>query len=194
MKENDFDEIITIEESLIEIGYIAGSANVLFIKTGQGGSIYGYENKYLKLAQKINADFGYTVFVSSTVTDIKAIYDMEMQLVSGLFAEKPYEIYYVGVSKGGLIGCWYGADNPKVKRILTVNAPLMINFHNRTLPAMIKLTPPKIKMVYGSLDPSYRYVGFAEKYATIQIVEGADHQFRGCTSILENLVVDFLSD
>ena len=46
--EKDFAQIITVED--ITIGYIPGSSKVLFIKTGQGGSIYGYENKYLDLA------------------------------------------------------------------------------------------------------------------------------------------------
>ena len=40
----------TIEDNSIKMGYIPGSQEVLFIKCGQGGTIYGYENKYLDLA------------------------------------------------------------------------------------------------------------------------------------------------
>ena len=51
----DFTKIITVEETTI--GYIPGSAKALFIKTGQGGSIYGYENKYLDLAFEVNEKY-----------------------------------------------------------------------------------------------------------------------------------------
>ena len=56
----------TFIENGINIGYIDGSNKVLFIKTGQGGSIYGYENKYLDLAIWAKEQYGCSVFVSST--------------------------------------------------------------------------------------------------------------------------------
>ena len=54
MAKNNFDKII--DETA---GYIHGSNKVLFIKTGQGGSIYGYENKYLDLAIEVNEKIGW---------------------------------------------------------------------------------------------------------------------------------------
>ena len=47
METKGFTQIFTSED--MSVGYIPGSSKVLFIKTGQGGSIYGYENKYLDI-------------------------------------------------------------------------------------------------------------------------------------------------
>ena len=189
---SDFEVIIGKQDASLHIGAVIGTDKVLFIKTGQGGSIYGYENKYLELAQKINSRFGCTVIVSSTTADTKHAYDNDMRAITQVLGDIPCEVFYMGISKGGLIGCWYGVDNPKIKRILTINAPLMINFHNRTLPAIKELAFDKLTMVYGSLDPSYRFVGFADRYTNVRIIEGADHQLRGFTSMYESLAIEFL--
>ena len=173
VKINDYVDIISNDQ--VNIGYIPGSSTVLFIKTGQGGSIYGYENKYLDLGIEVNAKYGFSVFVSATSSDSKEAYERDMQLLEQCLSTTEYEICYLGVSKGGLIGIWHGADNPKVKRMVSVNAPLMINFHSKTLPGIKKLGKEKLTMVYGSLDPSYKYVPFVEKHTNIQIIEGANH-------------------
>lgn len=189
----DFDVIIGNQDAPLHIGAIVGTKKVLFIKTGQGGSIYGYENKYLELAQRINSKFVTTVIVSSSTSDTKDAYDKDMQAVARILGDSSCEIFYMGISKGGLIGCWYGVDNPKIKRILTINAPLMINFHNRTLPAIKKLSFDKLTMVYGSLDPSYRFVGFADRYTNVKIIEGADHQLKGFSPMYEALAIELLT-
>ena len=54
MSTMDFDQIISDTKEQIKIGHIRGTKKVLFIKTGQGGTIYGYEGKYLDLAKVIN--------------------------------------------------------------------------------------------------------------------------------------------
>ena len=117
-----------------------------------------------------------------------------MQIVADCFRDTPYDIYYMGISKGGLIGCWYGVENPRVKRLVLVNAPLMINFHNRTLPCIKKFSRNQLTMIYGSLDPSYRYIDFVTPYTTVKIVDGADHQFRNHTEMLKIIAVNLLED
>ena len=196
MNSTDFRQVIDIpdEKDAIKIGCIKGSGRVLFIKTGQGGSIYGYENKYMNLARTVNESYGCTVFVSATASDTKQIYDKEMKIVADCLRDMPYEIYYMGISKGGLIGCWYGAENPRIKRVVAVNAPLMINFHNRTLPSVKKYSRDRLTMIYGSLDPSYRYIDFVRPYATVKIVDGADHQFRQHTEMLDAIATDLLNE
>ena len=174
---DDYIDIISNDQ--INIGYIPGSSKVLFIKTGQGGTIYGYENKYLDLAIEVNDKYGWSVFVSATSSDSREAYERDMQLLEQCLSTTEYEVCYLGVSKGGLTGIWHGADNPKVKRIISLNAPLMINFHSKTLPGIKKLGKEKLTMVYGSLDPSYKYVPFVEKYVNVQIIEGANHNLNG---------------
>ena len=176
MKTNDFFKIISCNQ--VSIGYIPGSTKVLFIKTGQGGSIYGYENKYLDLAQEVNKKYGFSVFVSATIVDTKESFAKDIQVVEETLGTSAVEIYYLGVSKGGLIGIWHGKDEPKIKKMVSINAPLMINFHGKTLPGIKKFGSSKLTMIYGSLDPSYKYVPFVEKHANVQILEGESHNLR----------------
>jgi hypothetical protein len=176
------------------IGYLAGSERVFFLKTGQGGDICGYENKYLQLAHAMRQRFGCSVFVSTTVRDDRAAFDRDMQTVADVFGGASYEMDYLGVSKGGLIGCWYGIDEPNVRRIVTVNAPLMLNFHNRTLPVVKRCPRERLTMVYGSRDPSCPYLPFLQPHAQTRVIAGADHHLRGGSVTLAELAVELFSE
>ena len=187
---NDYCKLIA--EGVNSIGYISGSNKVLFIKTGQGGSIYGYENKYLDLATQVNEKYGYSVFVSATIIDTKDSFQKDIQIVEECLETIDFEIYYLGVSKGGLIGIWHGCDEPRIIKMLSINAPLMINFHGKTLPGIKKLGRGKLTMLYGSLDPSYKYVPFVDKHANVQIIEGADHNLIGSNITLLEIIEKIL--
>ena len=64
----------------------------------------------------------------------------------------------------------------------------MINFHGKTLPGIKKLGREKLTMIYGSLDPSYKYLSLIEKHASIQIIQGADHNLVGASVTLYDIV------
>ena len=189
---NDFTQVYTGEG--MTVGYIPGFSKVLFIKTGQGGTIYGYENKYLDLAIKVNKQYGWAVFVSATIIDTRESFQRDIQTIEKCLGTSEFEISYLGVSKGGLVGMWYGCDEPRIKKMVSINAPLMINFHGKTLPGIKKLGKEKLTMIYGSLDPSYKYVPFVEKHANVQIIEGADHNLRGVSIGLMDIASKFLLD
>jgi hypothetical protein len=188
--EKDFANIITAED--MNVGYMPGSNKVLFIKTGQGGSIYGYENKYLDLAFEVNEKYDFSVFVSATTIDTKESFLRDIKTVEDTLGTTDFEIYYMGVSKGGLIGIWHGCDESRIVKMVSINAPLMINYHGKTLPGIKKLGMDKLTMVYGSLDPSYKYVPFVDKHANVQIIEGADHNLIGASCSLSNIVEEKL--
>ena len=46
-------------------------------------------------------------------------------------------------------------------------------------------------MVYGSLDPSYKYVPFVEKHANVRILEGEDHNLKKLDPILSGLILQW---
>ena len=186
----DYTKIYDIDGA--RIGLIPGSRDILFVKTGQGGLIYGYEDRYLSLALEVSERFGYSVIVSETASDTVDTYNREMALIDEIFADAEYRLYYVGFSKGGLIGCWYGADNPRVERILSINAPLMVNFYNKTLPAIKRLGRARISLIYGSLDPSYKFVPFVDKYARVHIIEGAGHTLDSPDVDFNTAVIEWL--
>lgn len=184
--EKDFEKIITAED--ITIGYISGSDNVLFIKTGQGGSIYGDRNGYLALGNEINDRYGFSVFVSATTVDTRESFLRDIQIVEEVLGRRDLKIYYLGVSKGGLIGIWHGCDEDRIVRMISINAPLMINYHGKTLPGIKKLGTDRLTMVYGSLDPSYKYIPFAEKHAKIKVLEGEGHNIKNLPTVVLGLM------
>ena len=190
MSADNYTEIITDEGILM--GYIHGSSKILFIKGGQGGTIYGEENKYLRLAREVNEKYGLSVFVSATEDDSEDVYLREMAALGSRVANGNVRMYYLGVSKGGLIGLWYGKSNPVLRNILTVNAPLMINFYSKTLPAIKELTRDRATLLYGSLDPSYKYLPFVEKHASVRVIEGADHNLVGSPLSIRDVAIEWL--
>lgn len=202
----EFDRLV--EEGDLRLGMTVGSETVLFIKTGQGGSIYGEGHRYGHLAEWARETYGLSVVVSATDRDRREDFQRDMDWVRRLLPDSRGAIYYLGVSKGGLIGCWYGGEEPRIRRILTVNAPLGINFHNRTAPALARLTAEgstptspsanRLTMVYGTCDPSYRYLPFLrsrmerlERFR-LEIVEGADHNLQGSPLSLIEMVNKWL--
>ena len=60
-------------------GTILGNETIVFIKPGLGGSIYGYENKYLRISEKLNETFDCTVIVSPN--EKKVDFDTEMDFI-----------------------------------------------------------------------------------------------------------------
>ena len=189
MPTDGYDEIIT--DDGVVIGHISGSERVLFIKTGQGGSIYGESDKYLNLAREINERYGMSIFVSATDCDSECIYQSEMELVKQKVKIEDYDMYYLGVSKGGLIGIWYAKGTPVLRNILTVNAPLMINFYSKSLPA-IKTLGDKLTMIYGDLDPSFKYLPFIEKHTRVETLNGADHNLCGSPKSIREVALEWL--
>ncbi len=186
---NGFDLILT--EGDITLGCIRGSERALFIKTGQGGTLYGDGDRYLKLAVDVRERLGYSVFVSRTVDDSLSTFLGEMRMIDEALGTEVREIYYLGFSKGGLIASWYAKEEPRIRRVLSVNAPLMVNFHNKTLPG-IKALGERITMVYGTRDPSFPYVPFISRYTEPVILDGADHNLSGSERGIGELAYEYL--
>lgn len=182
----DFDIKITNTngETSINYGIFKGTNLIIFIKVGQDGSIYGYKNKYLKIAKAINKKYKYTIICSSnpsTKDNNPLQYDIE---VIEKYCIKnninDYSIYYFGHSKGALIGCQNGYKYNKIKRMLLINAPLMINWH-KTKEGLLNFKQDKIIMVYGNLDPSYKYVELLNEIKNPKfkyyVIDGENHNF-----------------
>ena len=162
--EKDFANIISAED--MTIGYIPGSNKVLFIKTGQGGTIYGYDNKYLDLAFEVNEKYGFSVFVSAATVDTKESFQRDIKTVEDTFGTTDFEIYYMGVSKGGLIGIWHGCDEQRIIKMVSINAPLMINFHGKTLPGIKNLAQTSSQW---STEASIRRINTFHLWISMQI-------------------------
>ena len=68
----------------------------------------------------------------------------------------------------------------------------MINYHGKTLPGVLKLGIDKLVMIYGSLDPSFKYLPCVKKHANVSIIEGADHNLYGSNMTLLEIIEKLL--
>lgn len=164
--------------AVIEYGVIEGNNTVVFIKVGQDGSHIGYNNKYVKMASMINNKYGCTVITSSNPFDGNNPLDNDLEVIDDVMMIKEYEIYYLGFSNGGIIGLQFGTNYEKIKKIISVNAPLMINYH-KTKDGILKFKGKELTLVYGSKDQSFRYVplldGIDNSKMKVVILENEDH-------------------
>ena len=185
---NVFDK--TVRKNTIEYGIVNGNNKLFFVKVGNGGSIYGQENRYLRMAEKIHNDHGCSVLVSGDPVEIpikeSIVYDLE--LIREIFPDVD-NIAAFGHSKGGQMLVSYAYMYPMIKNVLAVNVPLMINLH-KTKAGINKFEGNKIHMIYGDRDPSFPYIGILDSTMSSRfccsVVNGADHNF-------ENMSEEFIS-
>lgn len=148
--------------AIIDYGIIKGNSTIVFIKAGQDGSLYGYKNKYIRMAKRINKKYGCSVICSSNPFDGSNPLDNAFEVIdeyAKIFDK--YKVYYLGFSNGALIGAWFGTRYEKIKRMCLVNGPLMYNWHN-TKECSLKYAGERISYVYGEMDQSAKYLPLLE--------------------------------
>lgn len=186
---NMFDKEIkkVYSNTEIEYGVVIGNNNVLFIKAGQNGSKYGYNNKYLQIASRINKKYGYSVVCSSNPFDGTNPLDVDLAAIKELIPYEIKKIYYMGHSNGALIGARWGGEYSLIKRMLLVNQPFF-NWH-KTEAGLSKFCGEKVIFVFGEKDPSFSSVCFInfEQQDNLSLITyiGADHNF---TNKLEDFI------
>ena len=185
-------------KTIIDYGIVKGNETIIFIKTGQNGSIYGYNNKYLNIAKSLNNKYGYTIICSSNPFEGNNPLDNAMEVIENYCYKNniiDYKIYYMGHSNGGIIGIWYGVNYPKIKRMLLINTPLTYNFH-KTKEGINKFKGESLIMVYGDQDQSYKYTELLSSLKTsnfkIKIIKNQDHHFSKNDLDFKNLPEKYL--
>ena len=184
MQELKFDKEIhsKFEDiAIIDYGIVEGNNIIVFIKTGQNGSLYGYQNKYIKMAKRLNQKYGCSVICSSNPFYGNNPLDNAMVIIED-YAKRfdDYKIYYLGYSNGALIGAWFGVKYPKIKRMALVNGPLMYNLH-KTKEGALSFKGESINFIYGEHDQSIGYIELLKSIENdkikVFIEEGQDHHF-----------------
>ncbi len=166
----------------IDYGIIEGNNNILFIKVGQNGSIYGYDNKYLKIANNINKKYGYTVICASNPYDGKTnLLEFDMNFVSQYCNKfKNYNVYYMGVSNGATIGANWGYLYPQIINMLLINPPIFVNWHKIKY-GLGLLKTASATIIIGEADPSFKFAGMINLVNNdkLQLVtlKNIDHNF-----------------
>ena len=176
---------LSITENRIDYGILKGEDRLLYVKVGNGGDIYGRENKYLRIARQIRAHHGWSVLVASTPADLSA---KDCMAYDTAFIQRRFEnaadIYAFGNSKGGQMLLSYAYLNPRIKRVAAVNAPLMIDLH-KTKAGLQRFEGDRITLIYGEKDQSAGYLPFLKHglppKCHLITVAMADHNFSEMT-------------
>lgn len=184
MNELKFDKIVksNLEDiTTIEYGIIEGNNTIVFIKSGQNGSIYGYNNKYIKMAKRLNKKYKCTVICSSNPFDGNNPLDNAFTVIEKYTSKfEDYKVYYLGFSNGALIGAYFGINYPKIKRMLLVNMPLIYNI-NLIKNNLNNFNNEKVTIVYGSLDYSINLLenikNIKSNRLDIKVILNEDHYF-----------------
>lgn len=177
-------------------GIIRGNETIVFIKPGLGGSIYGYENKYFRISEKLNATFNCTVIVSPN--EKKVDFDTEMEFIKEYVTHNnlaDYQIYYFGHSNGALIGMCNAYKYSQIKRLLLINAPLCIN-PQKTIDGIKMFAGEKMVLVFGDKDPSFHFVKLFSELSNekvrFEIIPEADHNFKNKLELFMSLPEKYL--
>lgn len=170
-------------ENHVDYGFVFGGdrQKILLIKAGQDGSIYGYRNKYLKLACEMRDLYGFSVVCASTPSsDIIQMIQFAEVVKSEFEISGQTQIYFMGMSMGASIGCIGRALFPEISRFLLVNPPLMINT-TRICRSAKAFDGDMMIFIFGSLDPSTHLAGLLKLHEhenmRVVIVPGQDHHF-----------------
>lgn len=184
MNELKFDKIVksNLEDiTIIEYGIIEGNNTIVFIKSGQNGSIYGYDNKYIKMAKRLNKKYKCTVICSSNPFDGNNPLDNAFTVIEKYTSKfEDYKVYYLGFSNGALIGAYFGINYPKIKRMLLVNMPLIYDI-NLIKNNLNNFNNEKVTIVYGSLDYSINLLenikNIKSNILDTKVILNEDHYF-----------------
>lgn len=194
----NYDLVIENEidlERKIEYGIIKGNEKIFFVKVGQNGNILGFEEKYLRMANKINKEKGYTVIVSSNMYLDEKIFNHDMDFIDKYCGNNKlnnYEICYFGNSNGAMLGIIKGYTCTKITKMILINSPLMVNWH-KLKHGLDNLKNKEVHLIYGEKDPSYFYLKRFEPIMKdnheikLKIIVGADHNFQGMVEDFINL-------
>ena len=162
-----------------QFGIIKGERNIVFIKTGRGGSIEGFENKYLDICSLLFEKYGYTFVVSANPKDSVCDLEEEIKCI-GKYVGDFKEIFFVGISNGAYLGACQCSKIERIKNAVLINAPLMINFHKIKEGAQ-KFRGDNMYFLYGEDDPSFRYIEILKSIKNTackyKIIKGEGHDF-----------------
>ena len=102
------------------------------------------------------------------------------------------EIFAFGHSNGGVILSNYSFEYELIKRVLIINAPLNINWHK--IREGLSNSKAKVTCIYGTNDPSYRYIELLRRINNIEIVEikNADHNFSNHYNEFRYVTLEYL--
>jgi len=188
----------------IDYGIINGKFNqesshiIVFIKAGLTGSIYGYENKYLKMARNLFGRYGVTVFVVSNPEGTGNSIGHGLQIIENYCKARhieQYGVYFVGISNGGVQGLFAFEQYPVIQKALLIGAPLN-DRPDLIQKALVNFKGEKLYLVCGNKDPCFGLFKLYSELESEKVIFTAymkvDHVFSGNTELFIKLPEKYL--
>ncbi len=172
-----------VDGEKVEYEIIFGNEKIVFIKAGVGGSVRGYENKYIRMAQRIHERFGATVICASNPeVPHKELDEAEIRWVIAEMRLSNFEISFIGASDGAYHNLSLAKRFPETVKCIGINTSYItvsdLQERLMALPDVFKV------MVYGTKDDDSSEVvpvlkNLESDKLKLDFVEGADHCFTG---------------
>ena len=177
--EDDEDDL---SEEKINYYLVPGNEKIVFIKVGAGGSERGYNDKYVKMAERIHERIGATVICASNPTEpvCNTSDAEEIRSVVDKMGFKHFELYLLGTSDGAYLNLKLANQFSETVEWIGINASFV---SMSDLEKRLKAQPNVSKlMIYGTEDDDFDEIVPAlskiccDNFA-LEFVEGADHSF-----------------
>ena len=174
-----FDDEVGIDVSIID----GTSDEILLIVPGVDGSVDGYENKYKRIAENINSEFGATVIRMSNPRNMAGYHLRNLFEVLD-FIEKNYDmskkrLHIVGHSLGGYMISEVAPMYDYIDKILLINPATLLD--NNAFNQLKGRARESNIFLIGDKDLSYDLINQFENLGVVNIEHGADHHFSGAS-------------
>lgn len=182
---------VTIDCSLYIAIHPADSEVVLLTVPGVDGSVDGFEDKYVKIAESIQEKYGAAIvrmanpFITSYhwESNIRQSLNYILENTEEITGHKNIEIRIMAHSAGAATVAQIAWEYPEITRILLVNPATKLGI-DKIKYGLSEFGGNRITVVFGSEDPS---VGDMDEIAKLseaaqirtRILEGVDHNFSG---------------
>lgn len=161
------------------------SDKVVIILPGVDGSVDGFENKYVRMADNITSKQRKAVvrlsnpFISyyhweDNLREALAYVEENAQ---ELFGTEEISIEIIGHSAGAAAAASLAWEYPAIKKLLLINTAAAVS-PEKIVDGLRKYTN-EAKVIFGSKDPSLPFAAMLPEEIQVDIIEGADHHFTG---------------
>ena len=161
----------------IEFAYYGDRGNVLLVLTGIDGTLNGYEDKYVKLANKVLEETDFSVVIATTPPGSWEHTKQNLNIImQNVLAHYNGHIYAMGVSAGGNILLMHAFEfGSFINKVLAVNPVLNINIDK--IDAGINAFKAETILVCGENDSSSLYCQALKSTPKIIKLQNVDHNF-----------------
>lgn len=178
---------VTVDCSLDIAVHSAESDTVLLIIPGVDGSVNGYEDKYIRIADQAQANRGVAVVRISNPFISSFHWESNPRRILDYISKNPRKITgnkgvprikIMAHSAGASIVARIAHEYDNITDILLVNPAEKLGGDD--IRSGLKNTNAKVTVVFGEKDPSVSFSGPLQGDGhTVVILEGVDHNFSG---------------